>query len=173
MRTKLGIGADVDFVSPEDLRSAVLPIRQAVLSLRKAPTVVHYSFPVATDGASNLGGGALGDGIVIYQTPTGTRADIQRILLDSPSYTPSAPLATGWIRAARNSAKGGAEVFWPATGTTVLPSLVTDGDPAIRLNDGDRLVLVGAGLAVNIEIVVNLQVRLWDDYPGQRGEQIP
>jgi hypothetical protein len=173
VRTKLAVGADLDVITPAELARAVEPIRHAILSLSQAPTIIHHIYVTATTATGTLGGGAGGDGEVAYEAPVGRRVDIQRILIESPAVTPAAPMAVGWIRLCRNSAKSAAEVFWPKTGTTSIPVLETDGDPAIRLNNNDRVVINGAALTPSIEVVIQFQLRLWADYPIRRGEQIP
>jgi len=172
-KQRFAIGAELDLLSPADMGKATNEITRAVVGLRQAPFVDHELTVVSTDGAGNLGGGPLGAGIPVYRVPTGRRVDVQRISLDSPAYTGSTPLATGWIKASTDVGGNGLIYIWPGQGSTVLPSLYTDGDSAPRLNGGQRLMLVGAGLPNNLEIIVFLQVRLWADYPQSRGTETP
>jgi hypothetical protein len=151
-------------------------ITRAVVGLRQAPFVDHEVTVVYTDGTGNLGGGLGGAGVPVYRVPTGRRVDIQRFSLSAPGYTPATGLvlAAGWIIASPDTGNGPPIYIWPETGTNiVLPSIKKDGDSAPRLHGGQRLMLAGAGLPNNLEIVAFLQVRLWADYPQSRGTDTP
>jgi hypothetical protein len=172
-KQKFAIGGELDLLTPAEMGRATDQITKAVVGLRQAPFVDHEVTVISTDGGGLLGGGANGPGLPVYRCPTGRRVDIQRLSLSSPAYTPSTPLTTGWIIASADTGNGPPIYIWPAAGTTVLPSLYTDGDSAPRLHGGQRLMLVGAGLPNLLEILVLLQVRLWADYPQSRGTETP
>jgi hypothetical protein len=172
-KQKFAIGGELDLLTPAEMGKATDQITKAVIGLRQAPFVDHEVAIVAADANGLLGGGAGGAGVPVYRVPTGRRVDIQRVSLSSPAYTPAAPLTTGWIIASPDTGNGPPVYIWPGSGTTVLPSLYTDGDSAPRLHGGQRLMLAGAGLPANLEIVVFLQVRLWADYPQSRGSETP
>lgn len=172
-KQKFAIGGELDLLTPAEMGRATDQITKAVIGLRQAPFVDHEIAVVYTDAGGLLGGGQNGPGLPVYRVPTGRRVDIQRLSLDSPAYTPATQLTAGWIRATADAGGGGLIYLWPGSGTVVLPSLYTDGDSAPRLNGGQRLMLVGAGLPANLEIVTFLQVRLWADYPQSRGTETP
>jgi hypothetical protein len=172
-KQKFAIGAELDLLSPADMGHATDQITRALIGTRQAPVIDRETTVVFTDAAGNLGGGAQGAGVAVYRVPTGRRVDINRAGLSSPAYTPATPLATGWIIAAADTGNAPPIYLFPGSGTTVLPSLYSDVDSAPRLVGGQRLVLVGAGLPANLEIVVLLQVRLWSDYPQSRTSETP
>jgi hypothetical protein len=172
-KQRFAIGAELDLLSPADMASATNQITRALIGTRQAPVIDQETTILQTDGAGNLGGGLNGAGLPIYRVPTGRRVDIQRVSLSSPGYTPAAPLTSGWIIASRDTGNGPPTYIWPGSGTTVLPSLYTDGDSAPRLSGGQRLMVAGAGLPANLEMVVQLQVRLWSDYPQSRTSDTP
>jgi hypothetical protein len=172
-KQKFAIGGELDLLTPAEMGRATDQITKAVVGLRQAPFVDHQVTVLTVDGAGNLGGGANGAGVPVYRVATGRRCDIQRFSMTAPGYTPGSQLTSGWIIASADTGNGPPIYIWPGSGSVVLPSLYTDGDSAPRLNGGQRLMLVGAGLPANLEIVTFLQVRLWADYPQSRGTETP
>jgi hypothetical protein len=167
MKSKFAVGQDVDFVSPDELKAALDPIRRRL----QPPIKIPATREIQVDGSGNIG--AQTDGVMIYEAPVGFRADILRLALSSRAYTPAAPLTQGWINVYVNTTNEAPEEFFPGAGTTVLPSLYTDGDTAICLKQGDSLVLGGAGLptpAGGLTVRARMLIRLWPDVERIPGE---
>jgi hypothetical protein len=174
MRQRFAVGAELDLLAPAELTAATAKIIRAVVGLNQAPTIQRVTQVFFTDGAGNLGGGANGPGVEVYQVPTGRRVDVQRLGLSSPAYTPATPLAAGWVIGCADSGTSPPDFTFPLPGTTtVLPFNYSQGDGALRLGGGQRLILVGAGLPVTTEITVRAQVRLWYDPTPNLADQIP
>jgi len=166
MRQKMGVGVDFDTVTPDELEQAVEPIRKAIVSLQRPPDVLRVPATVTTDASGNVGGGANGQGLIIWEVPVGMRADITRVVLAGGGYTPAAPLTSGWLILCRNAAAAPPDWFWPASASgTLIPSLWENsaGGNAVRVASNERLVAVGAGLPANLTFNLTLQIVQYTD----------
>jgi hypothetical protein len=170
-KTKLQVGSDVDLLSGPEYAAGNDKVIAAVVGLRQAPIIIRHIKDVTTDANGNVGGGASGPGDEIFRVPQGMRCDIQRVSLSAPGFTPAAPLTSGWLTAGADIGSAAPMLFWPGAGTTVLPSLWTDGDAANVLDNGQRLMVIGAGLPASLDLTFLLQIRQWYDYPRQTGER--
>lgn len=169
-RTTLAIGQEIDIPTREEMDAASDRVIAALLPAHIEPLIERPAVIVNVDAGGLLGGGAGGPGAEIYRVPTGYCVDIERLGLSSPGVTPAAPLAAGWVIAVTDSTSSPPDFTFPGAGTTtVLPDIRVDGGPgSARLNGGQRLLLVGAGLTANLEIQVRLQVRLYAYPTGGR-----
>lgn len=171
MKQRFAIGAELDLATAEEMRTVFAGSVAKLLPLKQPPIIRRVSVPFSTDAAGNVGGGASGNGQILYRVPEGMRTTFHRITLDGPSVTPAAPLAAGWVRFVADAPSGFLVTFLPATGTTsIAPAERAYGRDAPRLNGGQQLILVGVGLTASIELVCHLQVEEWYDYPRQKGE---
>lgn len=99
----------------------------------------------------------------LFRCPVGMRADIHRLALNNPAYTPVAPLSSGWIGVTRQEGSVAYELFVPhGSQLTVLPFAMTWTSDAPVVTNGNRLYIVAGGLPANTVLSFTIQVDLWD-----------
>jgi hypothetical protein len=173
--TVLRAGAEIDVLSPGDLEAAV----DRVLSHMErghqlGPTILRRGprETIVVDGGGNLGGGAAGPGIEIYRCPVGTYAIMHRFsLAASPgaSGSPSVPLTAGWVALYVSTPSSDALVtFAPQTSssTLVLPLVISEGNGAIKIQNGESIQLVGGGLPPGATLGCLTQIELFPETPA-------
>lgn len=160
-KLRLQGGAEIDVATKGDIEDGFKRHRR--LTLAQMPVLTRETVLVPTDGAGNVGGGANGIGLDVKRARPGQRLDFLRVMLHSPGSTPAAPLAAGWLWLVKDTPTNPPEMFWPQSGTTVAPSLYTDGDSCLRLWGGERLLALGAGLPVNATLMLRVQFRIVPD----------
>lgn len=166
MEVELRAGAKIDLASPAELAEQTDRIVAKLDELDDwRETIVIAQAVVTADAAGLVGGGALGNGVPLYEVPQDAEALINRIAMATVSSTPAAPTAAGWLQTFRNRPDPSNlchQTPQPGSANT-LPVIITDGSgTAVRLRHGDVLVVAGAGFAAGLVIGVSLQVRLLD-----------
>jgi hypothetical protein len=155
MDQRLVIGESVNLITPEEMQTALNNAVDKAFKIFASPQTERRSkvFTVGSDGTLGTNNSAR-----LMTVPQGFKARVHRLGLYSPAYTPTNPLAAGYIYACVDSVANGPEYMFPGDGTTVLPSLWTNGfDEAVRLNGGQSLYLFGSGLPAGMELLVNIQ----------------
>ncbi len=123
---------------------------------------------ITTDATGNVGGGMTGAGFPLFDIPTGMSAKLHRTTLTAGQYTPLAPLTTGQLAWYWNQPGAGSLVMFLPAGGAVAPIVITEGFDASWGSDGDQLVVVGAGLPVNLTLTFTFQVeQLEASQPGR------
>lgn len=166
MRVKLVAGAEIDVLSPEEHKAQTDRTLALLKKLDKGdPTPLDRGGQLVVDAAGNLGGGLGGPGQELYKPPVGMYASIHRWALATTSHTPIAPLNQGWIMFYRGSPSSDALIaFAPAGGSTaVAPYVISEGDGAKILRNGQPIIALGAGLPANQQIGWTLQIRIWPE----------
>jgi hypothetical protein len=174
-RQTFAIGKEFETVSPAELEAGLgHTVRSIVLSLKQPPTVETITFPFQADAAGVVGPGAGNNqpqSQEVYQCPPGMRVDVNRITLDLAGFPTSVVNVTGRLALRRDDSTSGQLVyFWPQPGANVAPAIESYGGDAPRLNGGQRLFLVGAGLTANQAFTLNLQVTIFEDPARLVGE---
>lgn len=159
-KQKFAIGGELDLIGTGDLKEASGQIIRAMIGLATPPTTIRPTAQFSADASGAILAGEGED--IVYICPVGARVKIHRWLLEAAGFTPVAPLNVGYLYARRGGSTGDPVLFWPGQGATVAPSLWTDGDSAVYLRSGERLVITGAGFAPNQSFLLHLQIDLWE-----------
>lgn len=167
--TVLKAGAQIDVLTPADMKHHTDRLVHELSRIARDPVVLRRGprEVITTDAGGNLGGGAQGPGIELYRCPVGTFAQLQRFSLSAPpgaSGSPGTALTTGWVALYVSTPASDALVnFTPQgpAGSVVLPFMFEEGDGAVKIQNGESLLLVGAGLPASSTYGCLTQVRLW------------
>lgn len=157
MKTKLEAGAEIDFLTADELRHELSPFvpREKPMSWSEAPTVRNHKL-VSVNSAGMIST-PQGDPVVIVTAALGYTYRIARLAISADGYSPSAPLTSGWLI----FAIGNILVYpLPIAGQALAPLVITEGDPAQVLFGGDDLAVIGAGLPADITLRLDLQLRM-------------
>lgn len=169
-RQKFAIGAEIDILGAEDLSRSMAWWRKET----RRPDVTYTSATFTVDGAGHLAPTS-GDPMVLQVEP-GQRAEILRAQVwdTTLTYTPGAPLTSGWIGLFRNSIVQPPAFYWPEQpGDAVLPAVWTNTDDCPRLEQQDRLIVFGTGLGATngAQVTVQLMFRRWV-FPARRSTSV-
>jgi len=166
MRVKLQAGAEIDSMSPAEFREEMEAILKRLGPLLEPKTILQYNCPKIVVPAS----GAVAE-TILYEAPTGYRTTLHRIAVTADGYTPGAPLTTAgaWLALWRDGVSPYNLLYpFPTTGTTVLPTVITEGsNAAVALRNGQRLVVSGALGAVTANIGLYFALQLIMEQEGQ------
>lgn len=160
---KLQAGAELDVLSPREHDEHIQRSTTAIVKSVEGEYLTSTQ-QVTVDATGNLGGGPNGNGTLLYETPPGFLAILNRVTMDAQGYSPNAPMNSGYIKWHRGGPSSGSLVmFTPATGSAVLPFVWSEGRYAAPVfRSGEQLVLVGAGLPVNATIGIAFQFALFE-----------
>lgn len=160
---ELKAGAKIELLDKAELHDEMAELRSVLARMApRPPTIVKAERTLVSDSAGNIGGGITGPGVVVYQCPLGYQGFVHRFRVTATGYTPSTPLTTGEAWVARNGPTlSTVEFFLPISGV-VAPLVLAEGsNSAVQLGPGERLLLFGGSLPVDLTLFVGLQLRLW------------
>jgi hypothetical protein len=167
MKQTLSAGQSIDILTPSELATQT---DRVIHSLKPAPPDTITSKAILLSTGSGSLTTALGNSPShIITVRPGQRAEINRIVVWSPQYSPASPLTTGWIGLFRNSMESGyPEMFFPDSPSAwTIPNFYAEGSGAFWLKEGEKLIIAGGSIPANVEVQFAITYRLWDE-PARR-----
>ena len=153
---KIRIGDDeIDLMTKDDLSGIEAKITNGISALRgviDSPTVTQAGESLIADASGLIGGGSVQGSVKLFHVQQGAEANIERISVSSPQYTPASPLSTGWLIFA---VSGRTEMFLPNSGTQIAPTLY-EATIGIRLKQNDSFTVWGGGFAAGTTLNVSI-----------------
>lgn len=149
----------VSVITSDDLTSQDLALKEsrAVLSkLLSRPFSGKSIETLKTDASGNLSINstpAKDSAELVFRAPDASRVRINRLVVESPSYTPLTPYSGGYMV----FIVGGVTVlFLPVYTTITIPAIYETPNAGIELRGGEELKVYGAGFAASIDISISV-----------------
>lgn len=167
MRQLIGIGGEIDVVTPVEMKAALDPIARQLESVNKPPLKMWLPPKLYVVAANQLAAPAAVQSATykhVAEVPPGQRWDILRLTVWSPGYTPAAPSTAGFIQFHVDSTATPPIAWLPeAAGGWVAPAVWSDTDDAPELKQGSKIEVSSGGLTNGDEYVVRIMIRQWND----------